>query len=283
MAKKSNGHDVLRVFIGTSPNGEDAEACMVCEHSLRSRASVPVDITFLRLSRDPKSPCYSDPKSRAGWKTEQWGTPWTALRWAVPEICGWEGRAVYFDCPTIILGDVAELAHAPIPPTSFVLIRRVGLFLGTACILFDCAESGKHIPRIVDMQEDIGAHQAVGAMLERRPDLADHLPSGWGLNDTEFAQRPASSLSVRSVCFSSPITQPHMARARARMVLAGGAHWYTGVRLPHYSSRLEEIFESEYTAAVTAGYSVSTHSPDALPMGAALLPSQELFKFRGRV
>lgn len=251
MAKKPNGQDALRVFIGTSPGGQDAEADMVCAHSLRSRASVPVDITLLCLSRNPESVCYSDHKSGEGWKIEQWGTPWTALRWVVPEICGWEGRAVYFDCPTIVLGDIAELAHAQIPSRAFVLLHRAGLSLRTACAVFDCAEAKKHLPAVREMQADVGAHQAIGALLERRAALTGPLPPGWGLADSEFAQRTVAA-EGKSVHFPSPITQPHMARARARLMREGKTHWHGGVRLPHFSARLEEIFEAEYAAASSA-------------------------------
>lgn len=114
---KSNGSTSLRVFIGTSANGEDAEACAVIESSLRRRASIPIEIEWLRLSHDPVSSC-------AGWNTARWSTPWTALRWAVPVICSGRGRAVYFDCPALVLGDVADLESAAFPSGAFLLARR---------------------------------------------------------------------------------------------------------------------------------------------------------------
>ena len=44
--------DAVRIFIGTSANGEDAEAEMVYEYSLRKNASVPIEITWMRQTRD---------------------------------------------------------------------------------------------------------------------------------------------------------------------------------------------------------------------------------------
>jgi hypothetical protein len=41
----------IRLFIGTSANGEDADAEMVYEHSLRKNCSVPIDITWMRQTR----------------------------------------------------------------------------------------------------------------------------------------------------------------------------------------------------------------------------------------
>ncbi|MDO8616227.1 MAG: glycosyl transferase, partial [Dehalococcoidia bacterium] len=239
--KKSNGFDPLRVFVGTSPSGEDAEACMVFERSLRSRASVPLEVTWLRLSPDETSPCYS--RAGAGWRTELWSTPWTALRWAVPEICGWRGRAVYFDCPTIVLGDVAELGRAPFPRGAFALLRWTGTALGTACAVFDCAEAKKHLQLVEVMRADPGAHQAVGVLLERHPKLVGPLPGDWGSIDAEVALRPARAPLGGSVHFPSPYTQPHAARALARLSRGGRAHWHDGVRLPHYCARLVDLFE----------------------------------------
>lgn len=239
----------LRVFVGTSPGGEDAEACAVLEHSLRSRASVPVEVEWLRLSSDPTSWCYSDPKFGLGWRAEAWATPWTALRWAVPEICGWRGRAIYFDGPTLVLGDVAELAAAAPPPGAFVLLRRAGAALGTACAVFECAEARRHLPPLSKMQADVGAHQAVGALFERYPGLVGPLPGDWGMSDAEFSLRPASAPASGSVCFASPLTQPHVRRAEARLARTGRKHWHDGVRLPHYCPRLVAMYEAEYAAA----------------------------------
>jgi len=254
MAKKNkpNGHDILRVFIGTSPEGEDVEACAALEYSLRSRASVPIEIELLRLSGDPASPCYSNAKAETGWQTEQWRTPWTALRWAIPEICGWKGRAIYFDCPTIVLGDIAELATAPIPEGAFVLLRRSGSFLQTGCAVFDCAVAKKWLPSIKAMQADVGAHQAAGVMLEQAPDLVGPLPSQWGLTDHEFSSK--ADIQGGSVHFVSPLTQPHAPRALSRLAREHRHHWHSGVRLPHYCTRLIELFEVEYKGAVEAGY-----------------------------
>lgn len=260
---KNRAHAPLRVFIGTSPGGEDAEACLALEYSIRSHASIPIVVSWLRLSHDPEDPCYSHLASKAGWQTEQWATPWTALRWAVPELCGWQGRAVYFDCPTIVLGDVVGCASAALPSGAFVLLRRVGGTLGTSCAVFDCAEAQKHFPTINKLQSDIGAHQGVGALLERHPFLVGQLPGNWGMTDAEFSLRSPELSSVGSVHFSSPLTQPHAPRALARLAQIGRQHWHDGVRLPHYSRCLVELFEMMYVQGVASGLSVEQYVSSA--------------------
>lgn len=45
----------IRLFIGTSANGEDTDAEMVYEYSLRKNCSVPIDITWMRQTNDTSS------------------------------------------------------------------------------------------------------------------------------------------------------------------------------------------------------------------------------------
>lgn len=218
---------------------------MALEHSLRSRASIPIEVERICASPDPGSPL-------GGWDAEQWPTPWTALRWAVPELCGWRGRAVYFDCPSLVLGDVAELAAAEMPPGAFLLARREGRELLTGCLVFDCAEARGRLPRIATMKRDVGAHQEVGALLARRPSLVGALPEGWGCSDAAFAGlRPGGSFSG-SVHFQRPPTQPHGPLADARLRLEGREHWFRGVWLPHYCERLRELWRGEYVSSIEA-------------------------------
>lgn len=236
VSKQSVPH--LRIFVGTSAGGEDEEACVALEGSLRRRASIPVEVERLQLSRDPDSPC-------GGWNAERWATPWTALRWAVPEICGWHGRAAYFDCPGLVLGDVAELAAAELPRGAFLLARREGRELLTSCLVLDCAEAKKYL-QLPNMKSDVGAHQEVAALIERRQSLVGPLPAGWGWSDQAYAQARQDEAPARSVHFLRPHTQPHGPLADARLRRAGREHWFKGMRLPHYCSRLVELWKAEY-------------------------------------
>lgn len=179
-----------------------------------------------------------------GWDSTRWVTPWTAYRWAVPELCDFSGRAVYFDCPTIVFGDIAELASAAMPRGAAVLMHRAGRTLSTSCIVFDCAAAGKSLPKVADLKKDVGAHQTVGRLLERRPKLVGPLPGNWGASDWEFARAPREHFE--SVHFERPHTAPHVPRARARLARAGKHHWFSGVVLPHYCSILAQAYDAEY-------------------------------------
>src|SRR6478609_8300859 len=93
--------ETVRIFVGTSANGEDAEAEMALEWSLKARSSLPVVITWMRLSRDPAS-------IWSGWESSKWATPFSAFRWAVPAACGFMGRAIYMDVDMVAVADIAE-------------------------------------------------------------------------------------------------------------------------------------------------------------------------------
>lgn len=237
----------LRVFVGTSPDCMDEEACVALEHSIRSRSSVLVDIERLSLSSDPTS-------SLGGWMTGQWATPWTALRWAVPEICGWSGRAVYFDCASLVRGDIAELGAADFPRGAFLLARREGRELMTGCLVFDCSEAQRSLAEVKVMKASAAAHRDVGALLERRPRLVAPLPGNWGRSDADFARVYSlvgrASPDGGSVHFPRLQIQPHGSLSDERLRRAGRAHWFRGARLPHYCARLSEMWRAEYSSAV---------------------------------
>lgn len=92
----------IRIFVGTSANNEDAEAEMVLEYTLRKNTSHPLDITWMRQTKDEDSPW-------GGWQTQRWSTPFSGFRWAIPEVCGYHGRAIYMDVDQLNLRDIADL------------------------------------------------------------------------------------------------------------------------------------------------------------------------------
>ena len=62
--------DPIRIFIGTSANNEDIEFDCTVHYTLEKHASRPLDITWMRLSKDPSSFWYSNPGTREGWQTQ---------------------------------------------------------------------------------------------------------------------------------------------------------------------------------------------------------------------
>lgn len=48
------------------------------------------------------------------WGGRGWGTDFSCFRFAVPELAGYDGRAIYMDADMLVLGDVRELMETPI-------------------------------------------------------------------------------------------------------------------------------------------------------------------------
>lgn len=61
------------------------------------------------------------------WKQRgAWGTPFSCFRFAIPEACKFEGRAVYMDADMLVRADVKELLEWPIPDgAGYVAIDKV--------------------------------------------------------------------------------------------------------------------------------------------------------------
>lgn len=264
--------DRLKIFVGTAANGEDAEACVVLEYSLRRHASVDVDIEWLALSRDAGSPTYSDPERDRGWRTDRWPTPWSGLRWAVPPLMGWQGRAVYLDCPQVVVGDIAELADSPITGSAMVAVRRSATSLRTACMVWDCRRARRWLPDLDTMQREVGTLQELGHMLVRRPSLTIELPAGWAVEDSDYSYDPVTATG--SIHCKNLHMQPHTRHALTRLRHQGREHWWDGTRLPHYCEPLVQLFDAELAAALAAGYRVEDYVPAERPY--------ETYAIRGR-
>lgn len=257
-----NSSDAIRVFVGASGNGEEAEACMALEYSIRANTSVDVDITWMQLSNDPESPFFSSPD--AGWHTERWSTPWTALRWAVPDLCGYRGRAIYFDCTTIVRGDVADLLSA-VGGGNVAAMRMSGQTIATPCVVWDCAAAYSCIPPLPALMADVGAHQSVGRFFSENRAAAAQLPPGWGVTDVDYARDPDGARG--SVYFASFYTQPHARHAIARLRQRGARHWFDEPRLEHFNASAVALFEEALRGARAAGIRVADYEP-AVPYGA---------------
>ena len=89
----------IKIFIGWDPR--EAECADVLAYSIVRRASVPVDIHYLKLSElsftRPREPLQA--------------TDFTYTRFLVPSLTNFLGKALFLDCDLVCLGDVAELAY----------------------------------------------------------------------------------------------------------------------------------------------------------------------------
>lgn len=140
------GTGPIRVFIGTETRQWIAEA--VLRYSIDYHSSREVSITSMDAARGG---------TWAGWEIGRrpgevperavnergqavWFTGFTNFRWAIPEVCGFKGRAIYFDVDMLVLGDVAGLAQLPMQTPALSLRPDE-----TSVMLMDC-EAFARIP-----------------------------------------------------------------------------------------------------------------------------------------
>lgn len=232
----------IRIFVGCAPNHDDAESQVVLEWSIRKHASRPVEITWMMLSKDPESPFY-------GWDTAQWVTPFSGLRWAVPELCGFEGRAIYCDSDVIFLDDPAKLFDQEFPPLACVL----GAPNARVCVsVWDCARAERRVLSIDAMRRDSTLH---GTMYDlfRRSDVQRGVWSGrW--NDCD-------ELTPETQClhYTDMHTQPQLEYAIPRLARAGRKHWFDGSTQRHPNPEVRNLFLGLFAEAAQHGYSVDRY------------------------
>ena len=223
------------MFVGTSPDGDDAEAEMALEHSIRSRATQPVDFCWMRLTREPSSPWFSDGKG-GGWDTKSWVTPFSGFRWRIPEVCAHKGRAIYMDVDMLCVTDIAELWEMPMPKGACVLAREAKRY---CVMLIDCKEAGRHNPFLSVRRRSGGA--------------VAPFPPGQNWNCLDGDGLPLSDPSIKLLHFTSIDSQPHLPLARARLVKEGRKHWYDGPVRPHWRQELMTLWHREYDAGLASG------------------------------
>lgn len=235
---------MIRVLVGCCADGSDAESRAVLEYSLRVHASEEVDLTWLMADRS--------------WSTRSWSTPFSGLRWAVPALAGFQGRAIYLDSDVIVQADIAELWVQPMPKGAFALVTGFGRKQRTCVMLLDCAAAQRHLPSLEDLKR--GLHRDLRGWLALQPDLTAQIEGRWNCVDLKGSAGVADP-AVKIIHYSSLAHQPSHPYAVARMARQGRRPWYDGESFPHWRADLVEYFEALLTEAPIAGYPVEAYQP----------------------
>jgi hypothetical protein len=234
--------DTIKLFIGTSPNGEDYEAEAVALYTAQKFSSRPVEVTFMRQA---KAGPY------AGWQSCRSGvTPFSSFRWSPPAMCGFEGRAIYTDVDFIFHADLAELWREPIPGVIVTKQSKPGGKLKTCCTLFDCAKAKGHIADLPGLKQMADPQGFYGNYFKDRPPLVSNYASGnWNAHDTFDLANP----SIKATHYTRIEHQLHLRHAIARLKSQGRSHWYQGEVFKHPVAGLQEYFDQVLTEAQAAG------------------------------
>jgi len=223
----------IRMFIGTSSNGEDNPTEAVYEYSLRKNCSREIDIVWMRQTNDPSSYWY-------GWNTVNWPTPFSGYRWGIAEYCNFEGRALYTDCDMINFKDISELWD--IDMEGKPLAARKGSRFGghEFCVtLIDCAAFKKLDPIPAARQRTLDAyHQRCIRSFSGNDNLVKEIDARWNCLDGENLQIEY----IWHLHWTSMPTQPWR------------PGWFTGVPAEHPRADLVNLFENLLIEANDNGY-----------------------------
>lgn len=224
--------NVVRVFVGSSANGEDADIEIAYENSIRQNCSSDVEIVWMRQSNDPDS-------YWGGWNTPRWSTPFSGFRWAIPEYCNFEGRAIYTDCDMINFRDMTDLVNVELNGKP-IAARRGTRFGGHEfCVMvFDCAAFRKHALPVQRMKKIAESHHRLMNVFAGNSNLVEDLDPKWNCLDGEHYALD----DIYQLHFTNMGTQPWH------------PSWYTGVEEPHPRQDVAQAFQDAFNNAISNGY-----------------------------
>lgn len=241
----------IKVFVGCAANGEDAESQAVLEYTLRKHSSRPVELHWMRLSREIGSVFQ-------GWDTSRWHTPFSGFRWLVPHLCSFQGKAIYTDSDVIWMADVAELWDQPIPKGRIVLSKKSGgKKLNT--LLWDCSAAMHRMPALWVMKLP-DTNRTMTHFLRDNPNLVGQWSGDWDCID---GGKYDDLSEAKLIHYSYMPNQPHLDQAKERLAKFGLTHWYDGPTAPHWRTDLIELFHQLLEEAVKE-YPLDSYMPEKL-------------------
>jgi hypothetical protein len=231
----------------------------VVHYSLQRHASEPLQIEWMRLSRDPASCWFADPQAKRGWRTTGWATPFSALRWGIPAACNFEGKAIYMDLDMIAKADIAELWNQDVPD-GFAMVSKPEAICVT---LYDCAKMKALLPPIDDIKLRPGYYREVRNRVIRSGKIKRYR-NNWNCldmrRDTGGEYASINDPDIKILHFTRIPTQPHLRYALPRLKQEGRKHWYSKEPLlAHHRIDAIKYFDDELAAAIAAGYTLDNY------------------------
>lgn len=242
--------EIIKIFVGCDPNNCDLEQMMVLDYSVRKNTKHPIEITWMQLSHDRQSPWYSDETTQEGWRTEKWATPFSGFRWAIPELCHFEGRAIYMDADVIVLCDIAELWSHPMQNDAMVIAKGGKSAARLCTCVWDCEKAKSYLPPLKEIQDNPDGHKNLMRLLKEKPELVE--PYQHSYNNIDGEDLPISEIKI--LHYSDMGTQFSHKYALPRLAEANQKHWFDGKIMPHPRADLSELFDTYYQEAIDSGY-----------------------------
>jgi hypothetical protein len=238
----------IKLFCGTSPNGEDAEQQMVLEYTARKNSSLPIDIEWMKLSHDPTS-------HYSGWTTTEWPTPFSGFRWGIPARCDFQGQAIYMDCDMIVLGDLAELWNIPFANDDVSIMGKGGWRF---CVSkWNCKAAESWLLPLSRLKKIPTSHQRMFNFLTQVPMLVQNFDRQWNNFDGENDKLE----DIKILHYTDMSTQMSHKYSVPRLHNAGIQHWFDGEIRQHRRPDVQHLFDTLYEEALENGYTVEQYIP----------------------
>lgn len=116
----------MRLFIGSFGQRQQEDECL---SHIQAHCTGKLSVTFLRFN------------TRSGWTNKLWKQPYECLKYAIPELCSYKGRAVYLDVGCQVKADLSDVLtefNQPIGWQHAIAYR--GEFAVIDCKKFDMLE-----------------------------------------------------------------------------------------------------------------------------------------------
>jgi hypothetical protein len=155
----------VRIFVGTEPGQYRAERVFAWSIAQVRDRKRTYEIHFM--------------KDLSGFDRRRWKTGFTMYRFAVPDLAGGRGRAIYNDVDQIYLADPAELFDLDMGEHGFLSLSR----RDTSVMLIDCARMASIWTR-ADAERHLKKHFRARAATV--PELWGELPPAWNARDEEY-------------------------------------------------------------------------------------------------
>ena len=155
----------VRIFLGTEPAQHRAER--VFFHSLKKVRDPARRYEVYRMTRLP------------GFAQGRWRTGFTNFRFAIPDLAGRHGRAIYNDVDEIYLADPAPLFDLPMGEAGYLALTPAD----TAVMLLDCARMAE--VWTLERAQRLGKKTLLELAAEK-PGLWAPLPAQWHARDMEY-------------------------------------------------------------------------------------------------
>jgi hypothetical protein len=203
------GDTRVRIFIGSGEASLLERKTLI--HSLRKHARRDLDLyvfngTHNAVEHNDEEPVPAPLPLRIKYRNV---TEFSNYRFLIPQLCGFEGRAIYLDSDMVCLQNIGDLFDQPLDGYDFLAKREaykgVGRW-GLSVLLIDCHRCRFDLETVFG-EIDRGLytfqefHQMAPSFLERHPYRIGELDPNWNMFDYHDA-------STKLIHYTGLLTQP---------------------------------------------------------------------------